>query len=84
MENRRREEAHLRSRMPTWKPERAFKEREGKKLEEMVNKIQKKMRKHRKKVKEEIKDYEKLRRSKGDYSSDMEYSDDDQSDSDKM
>ena len=27
MENRRREEAHLRSRMPTWKPERAFKER---------------------------------------------------------
>ena len=57
MENQRRQEAYMYARIPTWKPERAFKE----KCESVRNKIMK-MRNHRQKIKEEIKDYEKLRR----------------------
>ena len=57
MENQRRQEAHIHARIPAWKPERALKE----KFESVRNKIMK-MRNHRQKIKEEIKDFEKLRR----------------------
>ena len=59
MENKRREEAHLAARMPTWKSMKKDKNN-LKNLEEMVNNNMKKMRKHRKEIKLEIKDYEKF------------------------
>ena len=63
MEDKRRQEAQMYARMPTWTPGREFKQ----KLEESRGVCQKikNMRKHRKKIKEVIKDYEKLRKTLG-------------------
>ena len=63
VENKRRQEAQMYALIPTWTPGRKFKQ----KLEESRGVCQKikNVRKHRNKIKEVIKDYEKLRKSLG-------------------
>lgn len=78
MENKERQEAQMYARMAKWTPGRAFKQ----KLEESRGVCKKimDMRKHRKKIKEVIKDYEKLRKSScqaESWSTDAESDDDD-------
>ena len=65
MENKEWQEAHKFDGMPTWTPGRFFKQKEVGEVEESVNKNLINMRKHRKKIKEKIEDYDKLRQRSG-------------------